>query len=128
MTDEATGQPEASAQADVNGAATAAAMLWPKKLPLRKPVIANGNEVMELSFREPTPLDIERCGDPARIDFFKGQPQVVYNDAAVTQMLSTLAAVPPSTIKSMHITDWKNARLLITIPFLEDLYLSPPPS
>jgi hypothetical protein len=96
---------------------------WPKKLKLRKAVSANGESVMELSFREPTVNDLERCGDPARVDFFKGEPQVVYNNDAVTAMLSTLAAVPPSTIKNLAIKDWKNARLLITVPFLEDLFL-----
>ncbi len=104
---------------EVNGAAPE----WPKKLTLRKPIIANGEEVMELTFREPTPADIERCGDPCRIDFFQasGQPKVIYNDAAVSAMMSILAAVPPSTIKQMHLKDWKNGRLLLTIPFLEDL-------
>lgn len=94
---------------------------WPKILKLRKPVIANGDEVMELSFREPTPADIERCGDPVRIDFFTGaEAKLIYNDVAVSAMMSTLAAVPPSTIKQMALKDWKNGRLLLTIPFLED--------
>jgi len=96
---------------------------WPKKLTLRKAVHGgDGTEVMELSFREPTVDDIQRCGDPCRIDYFGGEPpKVIYNDNAVSAMMSTLAAVPPSTIKAMHLKDWKNARLLLTVPFLEDL-------
>jgi len=95
---------------------------WPKTLKLRKAVHGgDGHEVMELSFREPTVEDVQRCGDPCRIDYFSGEPKVIYNDIAVSAMMSTLAAVPPSTIKSMHLKDWKNGRLLLTIPFLEDL-------
>jgi hypothetical protein len=94
---------------------------WPKVLKLRKPVIANGEEVMELTFREPTVDDIIRCGDPARLDVFSGDVKIVYNNDAVSSMMSTLAAVPPSTIKKMALKDWKNGRLLLTIPFLEDL-------
>ena len=95
---------------------------WPKKLTLRKPVQGgDGHEVSELTFREPTVDDIHRCGDPCRVDFFDGNPKIVYNDVAVSAMMSLLAAVPPSTIKSMNLKDWKNGRLLLTIPFLEDL-------
>src|SRR5512139_3975659 len=94
---------------------------WPKVLKLRKPVIANGEEVKELSFREPTVDDLLRCGDPARVDYFAGTPKIVYNDEAVASMMSTLAAVPPSTIKKLDLKDWKNGRLLLTVPFLEDL-------
>jgi hypothetical protein len=94
---------------------------WPKTLKLRKSVIANGEEVMELSFREPTVDDIIRCGDPVRLDYFTGEPKIVYNDNAVSAMMSTLAAVPPSTIKKLALKDWKNGRLMLTIPFLEDL-------
>lgn len=110
-------EPKKAEEVKVNGAVQE----WPKVLKLRKSVIANGDPVTELTFREPTVEDLQRCGDPARIDYFGGEPKVVYNDTAVSAMMSTLAAVPPSTIKSLHLKDWKNGRLLLTLPFLEDL-------
>lgn len=102
----------------VNGAPV---VEWPKVLKLRKAVPANGEDVTELTFREPTVDDIIRCGDPVRLDYFSGEPKIVYNDSAVSAMMSTLAAVPPSTIKKLAMKDWKNGRLMLTIPFLEDL-------
>src|SRR5262245_22341144 len=84
---------------------------WPKVLKLRKSVQANGELVNELSFREPTVDDVMRCGDPARLDYFSGEPKIIYNDAAMAAMMSTLAAVPPSTIKNLSLKDWKNGRL-----------------
>jgi len=109
-------KPEATPEPQVNGAEQ-----WPKILKLRKSVPANGADVMELTFREPTVDDIIRCGDPVRIDYFSGEAKVIYNNDAVSAMMSTLAAVPPSTIKKLALKDWKNGRLLLTIPFLEDL-------
>lgn len=100
-----------------NGAAA-----WPLVLHLRKSVIANGEEVKELKFREPTPADVERCGDPVNIDFLSGDvPRVTYDTKAMTAIMATLAVVPPSTIRSMHLKDWETAKLMLTGPFMPDL-------
>ena len=77
---------------------------------LRKSVIANGDEVTELTFREPTAGDIERCGNPVNIDMLSGDtPKVTFDTKSMTQMMSLLATVPPSTIRQMHPKDWNTA-------------------
>jgi hypothetical protein len=106
----------------VNGEVTATANgagTWPLIMKLRKPVIANGEEVNELKFREPTPADVESCGDPVTWDLFNGleQPVPIYNVKAMSAMMSRLAAVPPSTIKALHIKDWEFAKYMLTGPF-----------
>lgn len=89
-------------------------------VPLRKAVIANGESVMELKFREPTAADIERCGTPVMFDMgaLTGDtPKMTYENKAMFAMMATLAAVPPSTIRSMHTKDWEFAALQIAYRF-----------
>ena len=88
---------------------------------LRKSVIANGDEVMELTFREPTAGDIDRVGCPVLIDPFGDVPKYTFDSKLMTQMMSLLAAVPPSTIKHMHTKDWFNAAWLLLGFFTPDL-------
>lgn len=101
----------------VNGAATADIVVA-----LRKPVIAHGDEIKELHFREPTAADIERCGNPVNIDFLSGDtPKMTFNEKAMSAMMSTLAAVPPSTIKNLHTRDWNTAAWNLASFFMPDL-------
>jgi Phage tail assembly chaperone proteins, E, or 41 or 14 len=89
---------------------------------LRKVIIANGDEVMELSFREPTAADIERTGNPVNVDMFAtGDPKLTFEAKAMTQMMSLLAAVPPSTIRQMHPRDWNTAAWSLANFFIPDL-------
>jgi hypothetical protein len=75
---------------------------------LQKPVQAHGEEVRILKFREPTGADIERCGLPVRFIYMMetGSIEVQTDGKAMTQMMSLLAAVPPSTIKMLTAQDW----------------------
>jgi len=87
-------------------------------IPLRKPLQAHGDEVKELRFREPTAGDIEACGSPVMIDFLnQDQPKMTFETKAMFAMMSRLAAVPPSTIRSMHPKDWEYAALLLAHRF-----------
>ncbi len=95
---------ETAPQEKKNGAAS------PIVLKLRKPVIANGDETSELTFREPTAADIEIVGNPVNIDFLSSEiPKTTFDGKAMTQMLARLAGVPPSTIRQMHTKDWNDA-------------------
>src|SRR4249919_3541346 len=90
--------------------------------PLRKAVIAHGEEVKELRFREPTAGDIERCGNPVNIDFVGGDtPKMTFDAKAMSAMMSQLASVPPSTIKQMHPRDWNSAAWSLASFFMPDL-------
>jgi hypothetical protein len=98
----------------VNGAEVSTDLV----IPLRKAVIAHGEEVKELRFREPTAGDIEMCGTPVMIDFMTGEhPKMTFETKAMFAMMSRLAGVPPSTIKAMHTKDWGYAALALAHRF-----------
>jgi len=97
---------------------------WIGKLPLRKPVIANGDEVMELTFREPTGGDIERIGCPVVLSIFETQPKPVYDGAVMTAMMANLATVPPSTIRQLDPRDWQNGAMMLFHFFVPDQFIT----
>jgi hypothetical protein len=88
---------------------------------LRKSVIANGDETNELSFREPTAGDIERFGNPVLLDMGLDPPRITFDSKAMTQMMASLATVPPSTIRQMHTKDWNTCAWQLAGFFLPDL-------
>lgn len=88
---------------------------------LRKSVIANGDETSELILREPTAADIERCGNPVIIDMGADPPKITFDTKAMTQMMASLATVPPSTIRQMHPKDWNTAAWNLANFFLPEL-------
>lgn len=93
----------------------------PITIKLRKSVIANGEDVKEIKFREPTAGDIEQVGNPVLIDMMSGDvPKVTFDAKAMTQMMSRLAAVPPSTIRQMHPRDWNTAAWSLTSFFMPE--------
>lgn len=75
---------------------------------LEKPVMAHGEMVSALSFREPTGGDIEKAGLPITIDFENGVPRLTINTREMGAMMSELAAVPPSAIKMLSASDWSS--------------------
>jgi hypothetical protein len=95
-----------------------------KVITLRKSIIANGDEVNELKFREPTAGDIERVGsNPVNIEQIgeSGKLKVTFDSKAMSHMMSILAAVPPSTIRQMHPKDWNTAAWELASFFMPDL-------
>ncbi|MCA1452835.1 phage tail assembly protein [Bradyrhizobium sp. BRP22] len=111
--------PEAALRAkEANGqaaeAAAAAAASAPAKaervkevvIDLTTAVMANGEMIKQLRFRRPTGGDIMSMGEgyPINIDWSTGQ--VRPNPAVMGMMMSTLAQVPPSTIKALDAEDW----------------------
>jgi hypothetical protein len=68
---------------------------------LNKPVMANGEMVKTLTFREPTGNDMLQLGEkwPINIDWQTGA--VSPNPAVMGNVISVLAAVPPSTVKAL---------------------------
>jgi hypothetical protein len=73
---------------------------------LSKPVMANGDMVKQLVFREPTGNDMLMIGDkwPVNIDWSTGE--VTPNPVVMSNVMSTLGAVPPSTIKALRGKDF----------------------
>jgi hypothetical protein len=95
--------------------------VWDGRLMLRKPVVANGESVTEIKFREPTGGDIERIGNPVTMGVYEQNPKVHFETAIMTQMMAHLAGVPPSTIRSLHPRDWQNGAWLLANFFIPDL-------
>lgn len=94
----------------------------PLKIMLRKSVIAHGDEVKELTFREPTGGDISAVGNPVLIDMFGGEtPKISFDTKIMKAMMSRLAAVPPSTIDQLHPRDWNSAAWSLAGFFVPDL-------
>ena len=73
---------------------------------LSRPVMANGEMVKTLTFREPTGSDMVMIGEkwPVNIDWATGA--VTPNPEVMANVMSTLAAVPPSTIKALKGKDF----------------------
>ena len=71
---------------------------------LTNPIPAHGEDVNELTFREPTGSDISQCGVPFTLlpDGGVIQPDA----AALRKMMSRLAGVPPSSIDKLVAVDW----------------------
>jgi hypothetical protein len=115
---EATADPTIESDPPVQANGVAA---WDGKLMLRKKIIANGEDVMEIVFREPTAADIERVGNPVLVGMYENTPKIHFDAAIMTQMMSRLAAVPPSTIRAMHPKDWNNGAWLLANFFMPDL-------
>jgi len=93
----------------------------PVVIKLRKPIIANGDEVNELTFREPTAADIERVGNPVNVDMISGDtPKLTFEAKSMTQMMALLATVPPSAIRQMHPRDWNTAAWSLASFFMPD--------
>jgi hypothetical protein len=121
MTDVSQGAQSAPKEASKGNGAAAP---WIGVLPLRKKVIANGEEVEEIKFREPTGGDIERIGSPIVLSMFEAQPKPVYDSSVMTMMMAHLAGVPPSTIRAMDPRDWQNGAMMLFHFFVPDRFIT----
>jgi hypothetical protein len=73
---------------------------------LTTPVQAHGDLLKQMKFRRPTGGDIMSLGEgyPITINWQTGQ--ITPNPSVMGQMMSLLAAVPPSTINALDAEDW----------------------
>ena len=73
---------------------------------LQRPIKAHGEELNEISFREPTSADISRYGNPVKFNLFGDTSDISFYEEKMTAMLATLAAVNPGAIEAMTTQDW----------------------
>lgn len=92
---------------------------WPLVQRLTKPIKVAGDEVTELSFREPTVMDIEQNDSPVLVNYTTGAWD--YKFPQMTQMMSALATVPPSAIRSLDRVDYMTIALKLAPHFFPDL-------
>jgi hypothetical protein len=87
---------------------------------LRKPVMANGEMVKQLVFREPTGNDMTQIGErwPVHIEWQTGD--VTPNPLVMANVMSTLAGVPPSTIKALGGKDFSTCAHSLMSFFVPD--------
>jgi hypothetical protein len=92
---------------------------WPIKVKLiHKSVRDNkGVELKELSFRQPTGGDINRCGMPVRIDM-NGDVQM--DEHKMTLMMTALTGVMTPFLEQMDPRDWASCAYRLRNFFLPD--------
>jgi hypothetical protein len=94
----------------------------PVVVKLRKSIMVGDEEISELTFREPTAADIERCGNPVNIDFISGDtPKMTFDVVAMSKMMSTLSGVAPPIIKRLNTRDWNTAAWNLASFFLPEM-------
>ena len=92
---------------------------WPIKVKLvHKPLRdQDGKELAELSFREPTAGDINRCGNPVRLtnDF-----DAAIDERKMTLMIATLSGVLSPMLDKMDPRDWNSCAYRLRAFFLPE--------
>lgn len=93
--------------------------VWPIKVKLIHKTIRdnNGNEVTQLSFRQPTGGDINRYGLPVRIDV---NGDVVMDERKMTLMMTALTGVMTPFLETMDPRDWSSCAYRLRNFFLPD--------
>lgn len=92
---------------------------WPIKVRLMHRPIRNnkGEDVRELSFREPTGGDINRCGNPVRIN---QDGDVIIDERKMTLIMSALTGVLSPLLERMDPRDWNSCAYRLRGFFLPD--------
>jgi hypothetical protein len=91
---------------------------WPITVKLLYKPIRNGKqEVHELVLREPRAGDINRYGNPIRIN---GDGDVVLEERKMTYMIAALSGILPPFIEDMHPRDWNSVAYRLQRFFLPD--------
>src|SRR5262249_14422536 len=92
---------------------------WPVKVRLlHKPVRNNrGEEIKELTFREPTGADINRYGNPVRIN---QEGDIVIDEKKMTWIMAALSGVLSPMLERMDPRDWNSCAYRLRSFFLPD--------
>jgi hypothetical protein len=93
---------------------------WPVKVKLLHKPIRNGRneEIKELSFREPTGADINRIGNPVRID---QRGEIIIDDNRMLLMMGNLSGVLTPLLERMDPRDYNSCAYRLRNFFIPDL-------
>jgi Phage tail assembly chaperone proteins, E, or 41 or 14 len=93
---------------------------WPVRVKLlHKPVRNNKNELVhELVFREPTGGDINRYGNPCRIDV---NGEVVIDEQKMMRILAALSGILLPNLEPMDPRDWNSCAYRLRSFFLPEV-------
>lgn len=73
---------------------------------LTKPVTAHGQEVGELTLREPTTKDVRELGFPYAIDI-EGQSRLIFDANVVAKYVVKLAGIPMGAVDQLQLSDFQ---------------------
>jgi len=91
---------------------------WPIKVKLLHRGVRSGPDtVHELSFREPTGGDINRCGNPCHVN---QDGDVIILERKMTTMMSQLSGILPPFIEAMDPRDWNSCAYRLRGFFIPD--------
>src|SRR5215472_12733104 len=92
---------------------------WPLKVKLLSKPIYNdkGEKITEISLREPRAGDINRYGNPVRIN---QDGDVVWDERKMSYMISALSDILAPFIEDMHPRDWNTVAMKLRNFFLPD--------
>lgn len=92
---------------------------WPLVVKLiNKPIHNNkGEKITEISLREPRAGDINRYGNPVRIN---QDGDVVWDERKMTYMIAALSDILAPFIEDMHPRDWNTVAMKLRNFFLPD--------
>jgi hypothetical protein len=93
--------------------------VWPIVVKLiYKPIRSNrGEEVTEISLREPRAGDINRYGNPIRVN---QDGDILIDERKMTYMIAALANILPPFIEDMDTRDWNSCAYRLRRFFLPD--------
>ena len=92
---------------------------WPVVVRLRRQIRNNKNELIsEISFREPTGGDINRYGNPVRID---KNLDIQIDDPRMITMMGQLSGILPPMIEQMDTRDYATCAFRLAGFFIPDL-------
>ena len=94
--------------------------VWPIKVKLlHKPIRNNQQELIkELAFREPTGGDINRCGNPCRINL---DGDVVIDERKMTLIMANLSGILSPQLDVMDPRDWNSCAYRLRNFFLPEV-------
>lgn len=88
-------------------------------VPLTRPIQAHGDEVGEITFREPTPKDLMESGSPVLlIPTAEGDMGIEVRPKVIAAYIARLGGVPPSSVQSMCVADFMACQGAL-LPFLQ---------
>jgi hypothetical protein len=93
---------------------------WPITVALRHKPIRNNNgeEVKQVTMREPRAGDINRYGNPVRVN---SDGEIVIEERKMTYMIAALTNILPPFIEDMDTRDWNSCAYRIRGFFLPEL-------
>lgn len=113
-------EPELTAIDELREQIKAQANPWPITVPLLYKPIKNdkGEEIKSLMFHEPTAAEINRVGNPIRLNW---ENEPIVEERKMTAMMGALSRVQPVRLAELDPRDWNNCAWILKPFFLPDL-------